>query len=330
MSESSTVPRHNHQGLDHPTPSDVGGVENFGTTKDSKEDLEREKLRLEIAELRRSTWRKPSVIVPITATLVTLALSQYLGVFDVERKRVELSSREAEMKRQELGEDLDKLEKEKRTLVTEKTALQGEKGALLREKNALEHRKEGLGLDVDKLESEVKQFKLDIKKLQVAEEHARSDAEKAKSELERTRNILARPDINITTKVLVWEKQALIYMTNRGRGTADVRIIRSYVDGQLMQKGPSNQPFRPTLHALGLFDSWIRWYWALRTLEPGEMTPIFMIEPGQFTEDRAAQLENAIERLGLEVCYCSALNECYWATLQRPAVTTASCNVQPE
>jgi len=282
--------------------------------KHGKDDLEDAKLRLEIAELRRSQWTKPSVVVPIAAALVTLGISQYLGVFDVERKRVELSAREAEMKRQELQQDLAKLE--------------GEKADLLREKKNLEDRKEGLGRDVSHLESEVTQLKLDTKGLRLAEQRAHGDADRAKKQLEHTRNVLARPELNFTTEILLFEKKAMISMTNRGQGRAVVRVIRPYVDGKRMETGPENQPYHQTLTALGLTASWIRWYWALRTLSSGETTPILMIEPSEFTKERAEQFETATDKhFGLEVCYCSELGDCYWATRARPPITTNSCDV---
>jgi hypothetical protein len=282
--------------------------------QDIKGDLEREKLLLEIAELRRSPWSKPSIIVPICAALITLGLSQYLGVFDVERKRVELSSKEAEMRRQELREELAKLE--------------GEKVDLLHEKKVLEERREGLGRDVGRLETEVQKLKMDTKVLRVAEQRAHSEAEKARRQLEHTRNVLARPDINFTTEVLIWEQKAMISMTNRGQGPAIVRTIRLYVDGRRMPEGPEDQPFDPTLSALGLAESWIRWYWTSRTLAPGEMTPVLMIEPGQFTKERAVKFETTTDQhFGMEVCYCSVLGDCYWATHQRPSVTASKCDI---
>jgi hypothetical protein len=55
---------------------------------DERKASELQKLRMEIVDLRRSPWLKPSVSIPIFATLATLALSQYLGVFELERKRI--------------------------------------------------------------------------------------------------------------------------------------------------------------------------------------------------------------------------------------------------
>ena len=64
------------------------------TSPDPKQLLEVEKLKLEISDLKRSAWLEPAVMIPIVATLVTLGLSWALGVFDVERKRIEISATE--------------------------------------------------------------------------------------------------------------------------------------------------------------------------------------------------------------------------------------------
>jgi hypothetical protein len=90
---------------------------------DPKQLLEFEKLKLEIADLRRSAWFKPAVMIPIVATLVTLGISWGLGVFDVERKRIEVSATELEIRRERLTDDVAKLEKDQQSLEQAKTGL---------------------------------------------------------------------------------------------------------------------------------------------------------------------------------------------------------------
>jgi hypothetical protein len=90
---------------------------------DTKQPLELEKLKLEIAELRRSAWFKPAVMIPIVATLVTLGISWGLGVFDVERKRIEVSATELQIRREKLTEDVAKLEKDQKNLELAKDGL---------------------------------------------------------------------------------------------------------------------------------------------------------------------------------------------------------------
>jgi hypothetical protein len=90
---------------------------------DPKQALEAEKLKLEIAELKRSAWVKPAVMIPIVATLVTLGISWGLGVFDVERKRIEVSATELQIRRERLTDDVAKLEKDQQNLEQAKTGL---------------------------------------------------------------------------------------------------------------------------------------------------------------------------------------------------------------
>ncbi|BDT66115.1 hypothetical protein os1_02680 [Comamonadaceae bacterium OS-1] len=97
------------------------------------QDLEAQKLRLEIANLQRSPWLQPGVAIPLAATLATLALSLYLGVFEVERKRIEVSNREAQLAKAELAKDIEGLSRGKAELEGEKLKLSEERKKLTTE-----------------------------------------------------------------------------------------------------------------------------------------------------------------------------------------------------
>lgn len=92
-------------------------------SSEAKQSLELEKLRLEISDLKRSAWFQPSVMIPIVATLVTLGLSWGLGVFDVERKRIEISATELQIRRENLKQDVAKLENDRKDLEQAKASL---------------------------------------------------------------------------------------------------------------------------------------------------------------------------------------------------------------
>jgi hypothetical protein len=121
----------------------------------SKEDLERIKLEREISDLERSPWTRPTIIVPIVAALVTLALSQYLGVFDVERKRVELQTKESEIRRVQLQGDLAILEVDKKALEKDKKDLDQRKTSLGRDVGSLQEKADKLKREMDIIGNEV-------------------------------------------------------------------------------------------------------------------------------------------------------------------------------
>jgi hypothetical protein len=100
------------------TPPVASEPANSEPSNDSKELLELEKLKLEIVDLKRSAWLKPAVMIPTVATLVTLGLSWALGVFDVERKRIEVSAAQLAIRREKLTEDVAKLEIDQKNLLS--------------------------------------------------------------------------------------------------------------------------------------------------------------------------------------------------------------------
>jgi hypothetical protein len=262
----------------------------------SKEELEQIKLGLEISELRRSSWTKPGIVIPIIVGLVTLGLSQYLGVFDVERKRVELQAKETEMKRNKLQDELTVLEA-KRTVVE-------------KEQKALEERKVGLGREIDKLQDNLKTVT--------------AQANNARRELDTAKKVLAAPNLAIGSQVLDLAKQAEFYLINRGQGLAKIQVTRFYVDGKLMEEGPPNAALGPTLNALGINEVWVRWQLP-DSLKGQDKMALLSIEKEEFDSSRATRFKQAINRLGIEVCYCSVFKDCYWATLGRPPINKRAC-----
>jgi hypothetical protein len=120
-----------------------------------KLDLEMLKLRLEIADLSRSPWIKPSVLIPIVATLVTLGISQWLGVFDVERKRVEVAGKEAELQRNAVTKEVDALQARKTEVDGKLTQVEARKREADEEIIQLDQRKGGLALEVAQLQGQV-------------------------------------------------------------------------------------------------------------------------------------------------------------------------------
>lgn len=101
---------------------------NAASTHESatEEQLKRKKLQLEIADLQRSPWLKPAVFIPIAATLVTLAISQYLGVFNVQRERIQVENEKALILKRELEQDTEKLRNDRASLEQTKQRLNAE------------------------------------------------------------------------------------------------------------------------------------------------------------------------------------------------------------
>ena len=285
------------------------------TTDDVTNELEQTKLRLEIEELRRSPWGKPAVIVPIGAALFTLAISQYLGVFDVERKRVEISAKDAEMRRTRAEDSIN--------------ILRIEKQGLIEQRKALEDKKAGLAIEVSRLQEQVRNLNDESVKAGIENKKANQALLVAHREIERTKRVLARPDLNISREILPGNRNARLYINNNGKGGAVVHNVLLYVDGKRIPKSQGREPVRDALNIMfGSFAPWINWYFIEGdTIPSGGESVILWVDRDQFSESRSDEFYTATERLGVEVCYCSAFDDCYWATYHRPMHLTGPCLV---
>src|SRR5262249_28453726 len=157
--------------------------------------LEVEKLKLEVADLRRSSWLKPAVMIPIVGTLVTLGLSWSLGVFDVERKRVEVSASLLEIRREKLQQDVAKLEHDQKDLETSKA---------------------GLRRDIAGLQSQLNTTRANYQRLE--------------SQLNYTKTVLSRAALNIFYYLA--PDYSALKLENHGRSTATIRTMQVFVDNQ--------------------------------------------------------------------------------------------------
>jgi len=95
--------------MDDSTNATIAETVDSGIPPNEREELEREKLRLEIRNLNRSTWFQPGTVIPLVATLVTLGLSWVYGVFDVRRDRIQVESDRLEVRRLQLTEQVSGL-----------------------------------------------------------------------------------------------------------------------------------------------------------------------------------------------------------------------------
>lgn len=93
---------------------------------DPNADLGREKLRLEIRDLKKSSWTQPGTIIPLLATVITLGLSWVFGVFDVRRDRIQVESDRLEVRRQQLAEQVNSLDGNRRSLQAQIDGLSAE------------------------------------------------------------------------------------------------------------------------------------------------------------------------------------------------------------
>src|SRR5882672_250833 len=99
-----------------------------------KEDLEQEKLRFEIAELKRPVWRRastlasflPSLTVVVLGTLLGAGVGWWTGFFDVQRLVLEAQRHNLEARTQVLTREEQELKDRKTGLVAQLSQLEGQ------------------------------------------------------------------------------------------------------------------------------------------------------------------------------------------------------------
>jgi len=102
---------------------------------ETKEDLEKEKLRLEIAELNKAWWKKPAYIAALFPTILALTALIYglaNGYFQASFVKLENQTHAVQVRKEQLEKDLAELEEEFRESAEERRIIEERKVELLK------------------------------------------------------------------------------------------------------------------------------------------------------------------------------------------------------
>lgn len=133
------------------------------------------------------------------------------------------------------------------------------------------------------------------------------------------------PRLNLGTD---WEDESVaLQLQNRGVGPADVRRVRVSVDGARVPDWVSAVVLLLKKRTFRLPN--------INEIENQVMSPGLQITPLKMTGPDAIEILKQRRRLGLEVCYCSTLEECWVLSapnLADPPVTTpvGECAKDPQ
>lgn len=144
--------------------------------------LQRHKLALEIADLRRPAWLKPAMVTPIVAAVMSIALGHFSGWFDLQSTRLE-------NQRFELTRDIEKFENERkrserelktaqRELKTEQDKLRAVSDQLGLAQKELSEMRQSLTTSTQNHIKEVRELKDTIATLKAALERASADGDR--------------------------------------------------------------------------------------------------------------------------------------------------------
>ena len=272
----------------------------------STQALHGKKLELEVGELRRSQWLRPGTMIPIIATLATLAWAQFLNVFEVQSKLARIEAKEISI-------NLGEVKASRELLRNDVVALEGAKIKLQAERAEMDRQNAKLALQMNKLQLDSSLLREESKKVVLAL-HLKQE------ELKYVREVLAQPKIDYQVPNLSVEKKAGIYLRNLGPGRAKIAEFKAFVDGDFVPADEGENPLGSLLLKLGMHRHWIRWheYSSASVFDPGKSYPFIVIEPEMYSREQGVQLVAASDRLGLHICFCSDLGRCEWF-LKQPA-----------
>jgi hypothetical protein len=118
-----------------------------------------------------------------------------------------------------------------------------------------------------------------------------------------------------------WTSQALsIKVSNRGAGPAEVKSVRVLVDGKPAKSWEEAQS--RLLHSAEISMSWQMVPFESEVMSPGLEITTLKID----VTDNARQVLAQRRRLGMEVCYCSTLGDCWM--LRTPNVFEAQTTME--
>lgn len=247
-------------------------------TATRKSELEERKLELEISDLRRSPWLRPSVMIPLVTALAILGLSQWLGVFDVARKQVELQAREASYQRDKLNDEVAQLKAQQQRLQQEAKDLDDRKAVLRQE---IEKKNSALSIAGQSLKT-------------------------TQAELAKTKATLGAPRIDFYLEHLTVALSARFTVMNSGHGVANIKRFQWFVDGRPVDGGLELKA------ALGLRDEDFRHVKINypMVIATGEQIDLLRLEPSHANVALVEKFDIVMRKARVEVEYCSSLNKC--------------------
>jgi hypothetical protein len=188
---------------------------------ESKEDPERRKLLLEIADLQRPWWRKPSsfaLFLPLAVALVSIFVGWRTGFFDNQRLVLEAQRHN--------------LESQTRELRLEERGLQGQKAELLTQVRQLH------ATLADERESARTERETLASNLQKAKSSAASQIDTLKASVEKERVAAARAPIDLWVEAIRAQSQI-----SYDRGFSDSRRYASSELIRVLKGNPKLVPF---------------------------------------------------------------------------------------
>ncbi|BFP40048.1 hypothetical protein FGF1_08930 [Flavobacteriaceae bacterium GF1] len=286
----------------------------------SEDDLKKTKLQLEINELKKPWFRKPSFLVPIIGTISTLVMLYITGFFDVKFAELRIQRENLIDENKELQEEKDLLELNKQQLLTSTRELEAKQEVLKKNEKILESSKENLLIEEQTLISKNKILNARRIKLQSLEKELieRNDSIRiAGIRIQKQFEKANQPILSFTFEDNPTNQICEVVVTNSGLGPAYFKTVSYYIDGkEVIIRHILDVMKRLDINQFYHYGYYIAPYPNIEdkdkriALAAGKKLTLFRIEKEHFTYENRNHFKNAINRLGIKVEYCNISEIC--------------------
>ena len=279
----------------------------------TEEKKKKKKLQLEITELEKKWYQKPSFLLPIIGSLSSIILLFSTGFFEtksaelrIERARLTLENEKLIDKQLQLAKDTLKLAQDTLKLSREKQIIEYEKDQLENAKIQLELGNKILALRQDSL-------KLAETILLESNSLLKLKTDSLTNELDKAN----RPKLSFLHNDAYTSKIIDLTLKNSGLGPAYINKVNYIVD----EEDTTNYVI-DVLILLDINYAWIRYYhieprpnekdFSNRfVLAASERIELLKLETDYYSSALRDQFNNALDRLSIEIEYCASNGDCF-------------------
>lgn len=276
------------------TPHAANAPTQNETQPSPKALLEEKKLRLEIEELQKHWFKKPSFFVPIFGALSSFFILWVTGFFNTKIESLSNKREALTFAVDRLTNERNQLQEKKNKLALDSANLEKAKKSLIADTTALKQRADSLINRVHFLNRETLILNSKISKL--------SDDLK----------IATKPHLRIGDRDNEVEKLTGIYINNSGTGIAFFEQVKFIYNGNVFVWRKREDIYR-ILEAMEINEKWVEWSMkepnskmdSAGSLGPGQGYYILKVNSGNYSDVLAKRFMSVIQKLKIEISYYS-------------------------
>ena len=286
-------------------------ITNTDVVQSKKQELEEKKLELEIIELERPWFQKPTFLVPIIGALSSIFILLVTGFFNTKIESLTI-------KREQLNYETTKLKEIKAELIKDSLNLAEAKKSLQIDTTNLSNKLKEINQENILIKETLAKNSVESENLKKKNKNLFGEINTKKQELKTisdSLDIATKPNLRIITYALPSEKEVGLYIKNSGTGIAFFKHVNFYYNGQEFIGTNSNKDrfFERVSSAMDINESWLRWEGKelndtlekAGSLGPSEGYFTLSVTKSQYSYSNAIKFLRAVAGLEIEIEYFS-------------------------